>query len=90
MHQWVNIFKLLGNLNRLRILKLLTAHRELPVKAISDKLDLTVKLASQYLVLLSHANLVKGIGKLGSVYYSLHPALSKEIRYILERFVPKG
>lgn len=69
---------------------MLTGHRELPVKAISDKLDLSVKLTSQYLVLLSHANLVKGIGKLGSVYYSLHPTLPKAIRHILERFVPKA
>lgn len=89
MHQWVNNFKLLGNMNRLRILKLLAGYRELPVKAISDKLDIRIKLASQHLVLLSHANFVKGIGKLGSVYYSLHPSLSKQIRYIINHFVPK-
>lgn len=83
------MFKLLGNFNRLRILKLLSQQGELPVKAISNKLDITVKLASQHLVLLSHANFVRGIGKIGSVYYSLHPALPPAVRRILEKDILK-
>ena len=89
MHTWVNRFKLLGNFNRLRILKLLSQRGELPVKVISDKLNLTVKLASQHLVLLSHANFVRGIGKVGSVYYALHPTLPPEVRRILEKDIQK-
>ena len=76
-------------MNRLRILKLLSQHRELPVKAISDKLDITVKLASQHLVLLAHANFVRGVGKIGSVYYSLHPALHAAVRRLLANDIPR-
>lgn len=85
--QWVNIFKLLGNENRLNILKLLTAHRELSVRKISRTLDIREKLVSQHLVLLAHANFVIGKGKLGSVYYSFHPALRNEVLHILQKFV---
>jgi len=80
---------LLGNRNRLRILKLLSQQGELSVKAISDKLDITVKLASQHLVLLAHANFLQGIGKVGSVYYSLNPALPSAVRRIIEKDIPK-
>lgn len=89
MSEWVNIFKLLGNENRLRILMLLTKHRELPVKEVSDKLYITQKLASQHLVLLSHANFVRGKGKLASVYYSLNPALPADVKQIISKFVHK-
>ncbi len=88
MHEWIKTFKLLGNFNRLQILKLLTKHRELPVKAIADKLDLSVKRTSHCLVMLSHADLVLGKGKLGSVYYSLHPKLRFEVQYIIRKFIP--
>lgn len=87
MHEWVKTFKLLGNYRRLQILKLLTRYRELPVKEIADRLDLTAKRASHCLVMLSHANLVLGKGKLGSVYYSIHPELRSEIQHILKKFV---
>lgn len=87
MNSWVNIFKLLGNENRLQILRLLTKKREFPVRHIARELGIREKLVSQHLVLLSHANFVTGKGKLGSVYYSLHPALRREIRHILTNFV---
>lgn len=87
MQNWVKMFKLLGNENRLRILKLLTQHREISVRQISRKLDIREKLVSQHLVLLAHANFVQGKGKLASVYYALHPELRLEIRHILQKFV---
>ena len=87
MDQWVKTFKLLGNHRRLRILKLLSKHSELPVKAIANRLDLTVKRASHCLVMLSHADLVLGKGKLGSVYYSLHPKLRSEVNHIIRKLI---
>jgi len=90
MYQWVKIFKLLGNENRLRILRLLSRYRELPVKEISDKLCMTQKLASQYLVLLSHANIVRGKGKLAGVHYSLDPDLPEEVKQIISKFIHKS
>lgn len=78
---------MLGNINRLNILRLLAKNKELPVKEIRERLKLTLKLASQHLIILSHASLVQGVGKMGSVYYSFHPELSKEVRYIIEKIV---
>lgn len=90
MYQWVKIFKLFGKENHLRILRLLSRYHELSVKKISDKLHTTQKLASQYLVLLSHANIVSGKGKLASVYYSLDSDLSEEVKQIISKFIHKS
>ena len=79
MEQWVKTFRLLANKNRLRILKLLTKHRELSVKQISKALGITEKLASQHVVLLAHADFIIGKGKLGRVFYSLHAYLNSDI-----------
>ena len=85
--EWERIFKVLGNINRLNILRLLTQKRELSVKAIADALELGIKITSQHLVILSHASMVEGMGKIGSVYYSLHPDLIREIRHIIKDLV---
>ena len=87
MERWIKTFRLLANKNRLRILKLLTKHQELSVKQISKILGITEKLASQHVVLLSHADFIDGRGKLGRVYYSLHFALNSDIRHILSHFI---
>jgi len=87
MEQWVKTFRILANKNRLRILKLLTKHRELSVKQISKALGITEKLASQHVVLLAHADVIEGKVKLGRVYYALSFSLSPDIRHILSHFV---
>lgn len=87
MKQWTKIFKALANENRLSILRLLGKEKELPVRTICSKLDLGVKLVSKHLSILSHMNLVEGQGKLGSVYYKLHPSVRSEVRHIITRFL---
>ena len=57
------------------------------MRQISQELDIREKLVLQHLVLLAHADFVFGVGKLGSVYYSLHSDLPAEVRQILEKFI---
>lgn len=86
-NEWGIIFRVLGNVNRLNILRLLIKIRELPVKSISERLNLGIKITSQHLIILSHAGMIQGVGKIGSVYYSLHPELDREIHYIIKELV---
>ncbi len=87
MKEWTKIFKGLANENRLAILKTLAKHGELPVKMICQKLDKKVKLVSKHLGILAHMNIVEGQGKLGSVWYKLHPSLRSEVKTILHKFL---
>lgn len=87
MKEWTKIFKAFGNENRLYILRLLGKEGELSVKMICRKLDLRVKLVSKHLSILSHMGFVEGHGKLGSVWYKIHPAVRAEVRHIITRFL---
>ena len=87
MKEWTKIFKALANENRLYILRLLAKDGELSVKTICHKLDLGVKLVSKHLSILSHLNFVEGHGKLGSVWYRIHPTVRSEVKYIISRFL---
>ena len=87
MKEWTKIFKALGNDNRLGILKVIERHGELSVKMICQKLDKKVKMVSKHLGILAHMNIVEGEGKLGSVWYKLHPTLRSEVKIILHKFL---
>jgi len=81
---WVKIFKALGNENRLKILKLLRENTELPVMEIADRIHLSIKSTSKHLVLLKNVGFLESGGKKKSVYYSLNPDLSQEIKVLLK------
>ena len=87
MKEWTKNFKALANENRLEILRVLSKHGELSVKIICNKLDRGVKMVSKHLGILSHMGFVEGTGKLGSVWYKLHPKLHPEIKHIITKFL---
>ncbi|KKU13334.1 MAG: ArsR family transcriptional regulator [Parcubacteria group bacterium GW2011_GWC2_45_7] len=87
MKEWTKIFKALANENRLAILKAIVKHDELSVKMICQKLDKGVKLVSKHLGILAYMNIVEGQGKLGSVWYKLHPSLRLEVKTIIHKFL---
>ncbi len=87
--EWTKIFKALANENRLKILYWLDRERELPVKAICNKIGRGVKITSKHLNLLAHVGILENHGKVGSVWYSIHPDLSHEVRHIITRFIRK-
>ena len=87
MKEWTKVFKALANENRLKILRLLTRKRELPVKAISGYIDLGIKATSKHLIILANLNMLQSQGKLGSVWYTLHPSIRPEVHYIIHKFL---
>ena len=87
MKEWTKVFKALANENRLKILRLLAKKRELPVKAIGEHIDLGIKATSKHLIILANLNMLQSQGKLGSVWYTLHPAIRPEIQHIIHKFL---
>lgn len=87
MKEWTKVFKALANENRLKILRLLTKKRELPVKAISQHIDLGIKATSKHLIILANMNMLQSQGKLGSVWYTLHPTIRSEVNHIIHKFL---
>lgn len=89
LKEWTKIFKALGNETRLQIVQLLNKEKELPVHAVSARINRGVKSVSKHLSILSNIGFLQSHGKLGSVYYYLHPELRKEIRHIMVIFLRK-
>ena len=87
MKEWTKVFKALGNENRLKILRLLTKKRELPVKAIGEYIGMGIKSTSKHLIILANLNMLQSQGKMGSVWYALHPSIRPEVHHIIHRFL---
>jgi len=85
--QWTQFFRALANENRLNIMYLLSKKKEMPVKAISEHIDLGIKATSKHLIILESMNFLESHGKMGSVYYQFHPELRSEIKYIITKFL---
>lgn len=68
-----NLLGIAGNIQRLKILYLLHAHKELCVCDLAEVLELTDSAASQHLRKLRDKNIVKTRRKGQTIYYSLVP-----------------
>ena len=66
-----DLLALAGNTQRLRILYLLHAHKEMCVCDLAEVLDLTVSAVSQHLRKLRDKNIVKARREAQTIYYSL-------------------
>jgi len=77
MKRWTQIFKALGNVSRLRIIKLLSDGTVRTVSEISREIHVTLKGTSRHLMILHNLDLVDREGKDGHVYYALQEQMDK-------------
>lgn len=84
MKHLVQIFKALGNVSRLRIVKLLSDQRERTVSQIGREIHVTFKGTSRHLNLLYALDILKNEGKAGHVFYSLNPKMPSAARKAIE------
>ena len=87
MKRWTQIFKALGNVSRLRIVKLLSDGQARNVSEIAREIHVTFKGTSRHLMILSNFDVLDRDGKDGHVYYSLHPNMSRDIKQALSLFL---
>ena len=87
MKDWELVFKTLANVNRLKIVKMLSGASRLDVSGIAEKLDISVKAASQHLIILKNVGVLEDLGKNGHVYYSLKEKLPKRFTRAIKMFI---
>ncbi|MDP3741447.1 MAG: metalloregulator ArsR/SmtB family transcription factor, partial [bacterium] len=87
MKRWTQIFKALGNVNRLKIIKLLSDKAPMTVTDISGELEISFRATSQHLIILHGLDILTNEGKEGHVYYGYNRIMPSEIKKVVEIFL---
>ncbi len=69
--RWVNIFKVLSNINRLKIIEMLISGKSMSVTQIAEELKVSLKSTSKHLIILQNLDLLESEGRKGHVFYSV-------------------
>jgi DNA-binding transcriptional ArsR family regulator len=86
MKQWELVFRSLANINRLKIVKMLSRGGRLNVTEISEKLKISLKGTSRHLGILKNVGVLESEGSDGHVYYSMNSGLPKEFKQVIRLF----
>jgi len=78
VQRWTVVFKALSNINRLKIISLLSTKKSVNVGDIADALKISVTATSNHLVLLQKLEVLEAEGKEGHVFYSLNSHMPQE------------
>lgn len=87
MKRWTQIFKALSNINRVRIIKMLSGRKRLNVSEIADELDISPKATSKHLIILHNLDVLDSKGKNNRVEYWLNPRPLEDIRKTIKLFI---
>lgn len=87
MKRWTQIFKALANINRLRIIRLLSDNEERTVSAIAREIHISLNATSKHLILLHNLDVLKNIGKAGHVFYSFNREMPQDIKTVVRLFL---
>jgi DNA-binding transcriptional ArsR family regulator len=83
--KWVNIFKALSNINRLKIIEmLLGGNKELTVTQIADKLGISIKSTSKHLIMLQNLDVLECEGRNGRVFYKFSQSVPQDFKSIIK------
>ncbi|HEY4525661.1 MAG TPA: metalloregulator ArsR/SmtB family transcription factor [Candidatus Paceibacterota bacterium] len=83
MKRWTVVFRALANINRLKIIKMLSGGDKINVSDIAEKLDISFKATSNHLALLKNLDVLEAQGTMGHVFYSINPKMPKDFQTIL-------
>ncbi len=87
MKRWTQIFKALANLNRLKIIKLLSQGEAHTVADVAAEIDISFKATSKHLIILHNLDVLESEGKKGHVFYSLNSEMPKDLRKVINLFL---
>ena len=75
MKRWTVVFRTLANINRLKIIQMLSGNSRLNVGEISENLKISFKATSNHLAMLKNLDVLEAQGTAGHVFYSLNPQM---------------
>ena len=88
MKRWTVVFRALANINRLKIIKMLTGSHKMNVGDIAEELNISFKATSNHLAMLKNLDVLEAQGAAGHVFYSINPQMPKDFQRIIE-IIPK-
>lgn len=84
--RWVNVFKALGNINRIKIIKMLSVGKSMSVTEIATEIKVSVKSTSRHLMILRNLDLLENDGRDGHVFYSLSKNVPSDFKRAVKLF----
>lgn len=87
MKRWTVVFRTLANVNRLKIIQMLSDGRRMNVGEISQELKISFKATSNHSAILKNLDVLEAQGTAGHVFYSLNPQLPGDFRRALDIFL---
>ena len=85
--RWVNIFKALGNINRIKIIEMLSRGRSMSVTDIANEIKVSLKSTSRHLMILRNLEILEGEGRDGHVFYSLNKNATEDFKKAIKLFI---
>lgn len=78
MKRWTIVFKALSNINRLKIIQMLSGGEKMHVGEISTSLRISFTATSNHLIMLQKLDVLEAEGRAGHVFYSLNPKMPRD------------
>ncbi len=85
--RWITIFKTLGNINRIKIIRILFNGKSMTVTKISEELKISLKATSRHLIIMQNLDILESEGKDGFVHYSLSKDIPEDFKKVLKIFI---
>ncbi|TAL49267.1 ArsR family transcriptional regulator [Patescibacteria group bacterium] len=86
MKRWTVVFKILGNINRLKIIDLLSDGQKMNVGDIAAALKISLTATSNHLVMLQKLDVLEVEGRAGHVFYYLNRKMPRDFSRALTLF----
>lgn len=87
VNRWTIIFKVLANINRLKIIRTLSSGQKINVGDIAAELRISFTATSNHLVMLQKLEVLEAKGTAGHVFYYLNPKMPDDFSAALELFL---
>lgn len=87
MKRWTQIFKAFANINRLKIIKLLSDGRRIDVSDIAAEIGISLTATSKHLILLHNLDVLESEGRQGHVFYFLNRKMPSDVQGAVNLFV---
>ncbi|MDO8561540.1 MAG: winged helix-turn-helix domain-containing protein [bacterium] len=84
MKRWTVVFRTLSNINRLKIIAMLSDGRKMNVGDIAENLKISFKGTSNHLAMLKNLDVLESQGTSGHVLYFISPGMPKDFRTVVD------
>ncbi|MDO8552188.1 MAG: winged helix-turn-helix domain-containing protein [bacterium] len=83
MKRWTVVFRTLSNINRLKIIAMLSDGRKMNVGDIAEDLRISFKGTSNHLAMLKNLDVLEAQGASGHVFYFINPNMPKDFKMVV-------